>query len=120
MYDGCCEVDVGREAVVLLSARMAICFRARQDRYAANSSSSLHQQQAKSWELRAAMSLARLWRDQAKAQQALEWDKPDNVARSVHWRKFDQEEQLRVKPKQPLKKRHPETADFIRTLQRFF
>ena len=28
------------------------------------------QQQAKSWELRAAMSLARLWRDQAKAQLA--------------------------------------------------
>jgi predicted ATPase len=27
-------------------------------------------QQAKSWELRAAMSLARLWRDQGKAQQA--------------------------------------------------
>ena len=30
------------------------------------------QQQAKSWELRAAMSLARLWRDQAKPQQAHE------------------------------------------------
>jgi predicted ATPase len=30
------------------------------------------QQQAKSWELRAAMSLARLWRDQGKPQQALE------------------------------------------------
>jgi predicted ATPase len=29
------------------------------------------QQQAKSWELRAAMSLARLWRDQGKVQQAL-------------------------------------------------
>ena len=29
-------------------------------------------QQAKSWELRAAMSLARLWRDQGKAQQARE------------------------------------------------
>jgi predicted ATPase len=28
------------------------------------------QQQAKSWELRAAMSLARLWRDQGKRQQA--------------------------------------------------
>jgi predicted ATPase len=27
-------------------------------------------QQAKSWELRAAMSMARLWRDQGKAQQA--------------------------------------------------
>jgi predicted ATPase len=31
-----------------------------------------HQQQAKSWELRAAMSLARHWRDQGKAQQARE------------------------------------------------
>ena len=30
------------------------------------------QQQAKSWELRAAMSLARLWRSQAKVQQARE------------------------------------------------
>jgi predicted ATPase len=30
------------------------------------------QQQAKSWELRAAMSLARLWRDQGKTQQARE------------------------------------------------
>jgi predicted ATPase len=30
------------------------------------------QQQAKSWELRAAMSLARLWRDQGQAQQARE------------------------------------------------
>ena len=30
------------------------------------------QQQAKSWELRAAMSLARLWRDQGKRQQARE------------------------------------------------
>jgi predicted ATPase len=30
------------------------------------------QQQAKSWELRAATSLARLWRDQGKVQQALE------------------------------------------------
>jgi len=30
------------------------------------------QQQAKSWELRAAMSLARLWRDQGKSKQARE------------------------------------------------
>ena len=30
------------------------------------------QQQTKSWELRAAMSLARLWRDQGKPQQARE------------------------------------------------
>ena len=31
-----------------------------------------HQQQAKSWELRAAMSMARLWRSQGKSQQARE------------------------------------------------
>ena len=31
-----------------------------------------HQQQAKSWELRAAMSLARLWRDQGKGREARE------------------------------------------------
>ena len=31
-----------------------------------------HKQQAKSWELRAAISLARLWRDQGKVQQARE------------------------------------------------
>ena len=31
-----------------------------------------HEQQAKSWELRASMSLARLWRDQGKTQQARE------------------------------------------------
>jgi predicted ATPase len=30
------------------------------------------QQQAKSWQLRAAMSMARLWRDQGKVQQACE------------------------------------------------
>ncbi len=32
----------------------------------------VRQQQAKFWELRAAMSLARLWRDQGKVQQARE------------------------------------------------
>ena len=31
-----------------------------------------HKQQAKSWELRAAMSMAGLWRDQGKVQQARE------------------------------------------------
>ena len=31
-----------------------------------------HAQQAKSWELRAAMSMTRLWRDQGKPQQARE------------------------------------------------
>ena len=35
-------------------------------------SSVARQQQAKSWELRASMGLARLWRDQGKPQQARE------------------------------------------------
>ena len=34
--------------------------------------STAREQQAKSWELRATMSLARLWRDQGKVQQARE------------------------------------------------
>ena len=34
------------------------------------SSAPARQQQAKSWELRAAMSMARLWRDQGKRQEA--------------------------------------------------
>ena len=37
-----------------------------------NSVTVARQQQAKSWELRAAMSMARLWRDQGKPQQAHE------------------------------------------------
>ena len=39
-----------------------------------------HHQQAKSWELRSAMSLARLWRDQGKVQQAPE-------TRAISWRR---------------------------------
>ena len=47
------------------------------------------QQQAKSWELRAAMSLARLWRDQGKAQQARDYwlpctaGSPKGLARAI-------------------------------------
>ena len=37
------------------------------------------QQQAKSWELRAAMSLARLWRDQRKPQQSRELPAPSTA-----------------------------------------
>jgi predicted ATPase len=40
--------------------------------YFARALSIAQQQQAKSWELRASMSLARLWRDQGKVQQARE------------------------------------------------
>ena len=38
--------------------------------YLRNSESPARQQQAKSWELRAAMSMARLWRDQEKRDEA--------------------------------------------------
>ena len=40
--------------------------------YFEHSLSVARQQQAKSWELRASMSLARLWRDQGKVKQARE------------------------------------------------
>ena len=42
------------------------------ERYFERALAVARQQQAKSWELRAAMSLARLWRDQGKVQQARE------------------------------------------------
>jgi predicted ATPase len=42
------------------------------------SSAPARQQQAKSWELRAAMSMARLWRDQGK------WDEARNLLAPVY------------------------------------
>jgi predicted ATPase len=45
---------------------------AKAERYFERALAVARQQQAKSWELRAAMSLARLWRDQGKIQQARE------------------------------------------------
>jgi predicted ATPase len=45
---------------------------AKAEGYFARALAVARQQQAKSWELRAAMSLARLWRDQGKAQHARE------------------------------------------------
>ena len=64
-----CEAEVNRVAgeITLMSpdaAKAAAYF----DRALALA----REQQAKSWELRASMSLARLWRDQGKVQQALE------------------------------------------------
>ena len=66
-----CEADVHRIAgdIVLTArepdaAKAEACFE--------RALSVARQQQAKSWELRAAMSLARLWRDQGKVQQARE------------------------------------------------
>ena len=44
----------------------------RRQKYFERALAVARQQQAKSWELRAAMSLARLWRDQGKVQQARE------------------------------------------------
>jgi predicted ATPase len=46
--------------------------RAKAQNYFERALAVARQQQAKSWELRAAMSLARLWRDQGKPQQAYE------------------------------------------------
>jgi predicted ATPase len=65
-----CEADVHRLAgkVAILSSAHQTEAEALLDRAISVS----RQQQAKSWELRAAMSLARLWRDQGKVQQARE------------------------------------------------
>ena len=55
---------------------------AKAEAYFERALSVARQQQAKFWELRAAMSLARLWRDQGKVQQARELLAP--VYRVVH------------------------------------
>jgi predicted ATPase len=66
-----CEAEVNRIAgeIALMSpepevAKAEMCFK--------HALAVARQQQAKSWELRAAMSLARLWRDQDKVRQARE------------------------------------------------
>jgi predicted ATPase len=66
-----CEPEVNRiagEIALMLpgpdAAKAEACFK--------QALSVAHQQQARSWELRAAVSLARLWRDQGKVQQAHE------------------------------------------------
>jgi predicted ATPase len=66
-----CEAEVLRVAgeVALKSAEQD---RGKAAAYFERALSVARQQQAKSWELRAAMSLARLWRDQGKVQQARE------------------------------------------------
>ena len=64
-----CEAEVHR-----IAAEIALKS-AQSDRAEADFERALsvaRQQQAKSWELRASMSLARLWRDQGKVQQARE------------------------------------------------
>ena len=65
------EAEVNRTAgeIALLSPQMDA---AKAQAYFERALAVARQQQAKSWELRAAMSLARLWRDQGKPQQARE------------------------------------------------
>jgi class 3 adenylate cyclase/predicted ATPase len=64
-----CEADVHRAAgeIALMSPE---CDTAKAETYFERALAVAREQQAKSWELRAAMSMARLWRDQAKRQQA--------------------------------------------------
>ena len=66
-----CEAEVNRIAgeIALKSPEPDA---AKAEAYFERALAVARQQQAKSWELRAAMSLARLWRDQGKVQQARE------------------------------------------------
>ena len=63
------EVDRMAGEIALLSSKAEA---AKAEEYFHRALAVAHQQQAKSWELRAPMSLARLWRDQGKVQQARE------------------------------------------------
>jgi predicted ATPase len=66
-----CEAEVKRIAgeVALLSPQRDAT---KAEEYFEHALAVARQQKAKSWELRAAMNLARLWRDQGKVQQARE------------------------------------------------
>jgi predicted ATPase len=64
------EAEIARIEGVL--ALKALPDAAKAEAYFERALAVARQQQAKSWELRAAMSLARLWRDQGKVQQARE------------------------------------------------
>ena len=66
-----CEAEVNRIAGEI-ALRSPEPDAAKAQKYFERALAVARQQQAKSWELRAAMSLARLWRDQAKLQQARE------------------------------------------------
>jgi predicted ATPase len=66
-----CEAEIYRiagEIALISPERDAV----KAEEYFERARTVARQQQAKSWELRAAMSLARLWRDQGKGQQARE------------------------------------------------
>ena len=64
-----CEAEVNRIAgeIALLSSKPDM---AKAEVYFERALAVARQQQAKSWELRAAMSMARLWRNQGRQQQA--------------------------------------------------
>jgi class 3 adenylate cyclase/predicted ATPase len=66
-----CEAEVNRVAgeIALLSPKRDA---AKAEAYFERALAVAHEQQAKSWELRAAMSMARLWRDQGKRDEARE------------------------------------------------
>jgi predicted ATPase len=66
-----CEAEVNRIAgkIALLSPDRQV---SKAQSYFERALSVARTQQAKSWELRAAMSMARLWRDQGKVQQVRE------------------------------------------------
>ena len=66
-----CEAEANRIAgeIALMSPEPDA---AKAEAYFERALAVARQQQAKSWELRAAMSMARLWRDQGKPQQARE------------------------------------------------
>ena len=66
-----CEAEINRTAgeIALKSPEPDV---AKAEAYFERALAVARAQQAKSWELRAAMSMARLWRDQGKLQQARE------------------------------------------------
>ena len=69
--DRWCEAEVNRAAGEI-ELKSPASDAAKAAAYFERALSVARSQQAKSWELRAAMSLARLWRDQGKPQQARE------------------------------------------------
>ena len=66
-----CEAEVHRVAGEI-ALKSTDTDAAKAETYLERALAVARQQQAKSWELRASMSLARLWRDQGKVQQARE------------------------------------------------
>jgi predicted ATPase len=66
-----CEAEVNRVAGEV-ALRSPAPDTEKAEKYFGRALAVARRQQAKSWELRAAMSMARLWRDQGKTQQARE------------------------------------------------